>query len=242
MNKPAALLDRQLSRVMWEPGDRAAVLGAIRKEKPVMKRKLVPLLAAVLLLALLSGAAVAATMLWGVEDFADRLGEPLPTVSVQQTIPQSGGVGSEMIVTATSAVWDGQTVRITLHCQPRAEDLLLMEACLSPDMTANNLDPQLTRTCTIAEWAAASGYTDVLGVCIDPVINDRYVPYRVAWHLEDGGSYTLYYEFDGVAEGPLDVRFACVTWGWDEARGSFCSDERNEVFDLYCTLTPPAAP
>lgn len=153
-----------------------------------MKKTLVTLLAAALLLALLTGAAVAATMLWGVEDFAARRGETLPDVPVQQAIPQSGGVGSEVTVTATSALWDGENVHITLHCQPHADQLLLMEACLSPDMTANNLDPRLPRSCTIAGWAAASGYTDALGLCIAPLISGRYMPCRVAWHLEDAAA------------------------------------------------------
>jgi hypothetical protein len=72
-------------------------------------------------------------------------------------------------------------------------------------------------------------------------LDDLYILDRTI-DLEDGGSYTLYYEFDGVAEGPLDVRFQCVTWGWDEAIGSFCSDDRSESIDLFCTLNPPEAP
>ncbi|MBQ2954441.1 MAG: hypothetical protein IJE07_12995 [Clostridia bacterium] len=207
-----------------------------------MKKQVVTLLAAVMMLVLLMGVAVAATRLWGVQDFADRFGEPLPTVPVQEAIPQSGGDGSEMTVAATSSVWDGETVRMTLHCQPKAENLLLMEACLQLDMPVRNLDRDLPEGGTIADWIAQAGFTDVLGVAIEPMLNGAYMPYRVAWHLEEDGSYTLYYEFDGVADGPLDVRFQCVTWGWDAARESFCDDARNEVFDLHCTLTPPEAP
>jgi hypothetical protein len=79
-------------------------------------------------------------------------------------------------------------------------------------------------------------------MAIEPMLNGRYMPCCVAWHLEENGGCTLFYEFDGVAEGPLDLRFQCVTWGWDEERGSFCSDDRSEAFDLLCTLTPPSAP
>lgn len=241
MTDPKDLLDRQLSGVAWTQGDRSAVLCAIGKEKPVMKKKFVTLLTAVLILALLTGAAVAATRLWGVEDFAARSGMPLPAAPLQQQIPQQGGAGSEVTIVATSAVWDGETVCITLHGQPHAENLLLMEACLDLDMPLRNLDRQLTGEGTIADWAAANGFTDVLGLAIEPMLNGVYVPYRVSWHLEENGSYTLFYEFDGVSDGPLDLRFQCVTWGWDEARASFCSDDRNEAFDLFCTLTPPEA-
>lgn len=238
MTDKRALLDRQLSRVDWTQGDRQAVLCAIRKEQRPMKKKLVSLIITALLLALLTGVAVAATVLWGVEDFAARRGETLPDVPVQSDIPQEGGAGREMIVSVTDALWDGETVRITLHCQPVPEDLLLMEACLDPDMPVRNLDRDLPGEGTIADWIAASSFTDVLGVAIEPMLNGKYLPYGVAWHLEADGSYTLYYTFDGVADGPLDLRFQCVTWGWDESRGSFCSDDRNEVFDLTCTLTP----
>lgn len=88
MTDPKNLLDRQLSGVTWTQGDRRAVLCAIGKEKPVMKKKFATLLTAVLILALLAGAAVAASRLWGVEDFADRSGIPLPVAPVQQQIPQ----------------------------------------------------------------------------------------------------------------------------------------------------------
>ena len=96
MHDPQRILDRQLSGVQWTQGDRRAVLCKIGKEKPIMKRKLVTLLAAALLMMLLTGAAVAATVLWGVEDFADRRGDQLPDVPVQTGIPQNGGVGSEV--------------------------------------------------------------------------------------------------------------------------------------------------
>ena len=239
MTDPRNLLDRQLSGVTWTQGDRRAVLCAIGKEKPVMKKKFATLLTAVLILALLAGAAVAASRLWGVEDFADRSGIPLPVAPVQQQIPQQGGAGMEVTVAATSAVWDGETVCITLHCQPRAENLLLMDACLDLDMPLRNLDRQLTGDGTIDEWAAANGFTDVLGLAIEPMLNGAYLPCRVSWHLEENGSCTLFYEFDGAADGPLDLRFQCVTWGWDEERACFCNDERNEAFDLFCTLIPP---
>ena len=242
MTDSRKLLDLQLSGVTWTQDDRRAVLCAIGKEKTVMKKKMMTLLAAVLLFALLTGVAVAATMLWGVEDFAARRGEALPAVPVQRSILQQGGAGREMTVNATSAIWDGETVRITLHCRPNAENLLLMEACLDLDMPVRNLDRDLPQGGTIADWIAASSFTDVLGVAIEPMLNGKYLPCGVAWHLESDGSYTLYYTFDGVAEGPLDLRFQCVTWGWDEARGCFCSDAHNEVFDLYCTLIPPQTP
>jgi hypothetical protein len=207
-----------------------------------MKRKLVTLLAASLLMMLLTGAAVAATVLWGVEDFADRRGDQLPDVPVQTGIPQNGGVGSEVTVTATSALWDGETVYITLHCQPYEEALLLMDACLTLDMPVRNLDRDLPEGGDVAAWMVDAGFNDVLGMAIEPMLNGRYMPCCVAWHLEENGGCTLFYEFDGVAEGPLDLRFQCVTWGWDEERGSFCSDDRSEAFDLLCTLTPPSAP
>ena len=240
MTDKKALLDRQLSRVEWTKGDRHAVLCAIRKEQPVMKKKLATLFTAVLILAVLTGAAVAASRLWGVQDFADHRSESLPAVPIQSAIAQSGGAGREMTITATSAVWDGETVRITLHCQPNAANLLLMDACLAPDMPLRNLDCDLPQGGIIADWAAANGFTDTLGVDIEPLQNGEYLPCRVIWHLEEGGGCTQYYTFEGVADGPLDLRFQCVTWGWDESRGSFCSDERSESIDLYCTLTPPA--
>lgn len=245
MTDNKALLDRQLSRVDWTPRDRRTVLCAIRKEQSIMKKKLVPLLLTALLLAMLTGVAVAATVLWGVEDFAARRGETLPDVPVQRSIPQQGGVGREMIVSVTDALWDGETVRITLHCQPRAKDLLLMEACLDLDMPVRNLDRDLPEGGTIAQWIAASAFTDFLGLDVEPVLADRYpygVPHSVAWHLEDDGSYTLYYTFEGVSDGSLEVCFRCVTWGWDEERESFCDDARSESVDLFCTLTPPETP
>ena len=241
MHDPQKLLDRQLSGVNWTQQDRHAVLCAIGKEKKVMKRKLIPLLTALLLLTLLTGA-LAASQLWGVEDFAQRSGMPLPEATLQQSIMQQGGMGAEVSVTATSAVWDGETVCITLHCQPQKENLLLMDACLTTDMPLRNLDRQLAGEGTIAQWAEAQGFTDMLGLAIEPMLNGEYLPCRVTWHLEDNGGCTLFYEFDGVAEGPLELRFQCVTWGWDEAQSSFCSGERNEVFDLFCTLTPPENP
>lgn len=242
MTDKKALLDRQLSRVEWTQGDRRAVLCAIRKEQPVMRKKLAILFTAVLILALLTGAAIAASRLWGVQDFADRDGDFLPAVPVQSTIAQSGGAGREMTISATSAVWDGETVRITLHCQPVAENLLLMDACLAPDMPVRNLDRDLPQGGSIADWAAANGFTDVLGVAIEPLLNGEYLPCSAVWHLEEGGGCTQYYTFEGVADGPLDLRFQCVTWGWDEASGSFCSEDRSESIDLFCTLTPPEAP
>lgn len=242
MNDAKNLLDRQLSRVEWTQGDRQTVLCAVRKEKSVMKKKLITLLAAALLLAMLTGAAVAATMLWGVEDFAARSGMPLPDAPVQQEIPQQGGEGTQMTVRVTDAVWDGETVCITLHCQPNMPGTLLMEACLSPDMPLRNLDRQLAGEGAIADFAAQRGFSDLLGVEIEPMLNGEYIGCRASWHLEESGGYTLFYEFDGVADGPLTIDFQCVTWGWDEARGSFCDDSRCEVIDLACTLTAPEAP
>ena len=172
-----------------------------------MKRKLVTLLAAALLMMLLTGAAVAATMLWGVEDFVARRGDQLPDVPVQTGIPQSGGIGREATVSVTDALWDGETVFITLHCQPGAEDLLLMDACLALDMPVRNLDRDLPEGGDVAAWMADAGFTDVLGVAVEPMLNGAYVPYRVAWHLEENGGCTLFYEFDGVAEGPLELCF-----------------------------------
>lgn len=241
MTDSRKILDRQLSGVTWTQGDRHAVLCAIGKEKPVMKKKFAVLLTAVMILVLLTGAAVAASRLWGVEDFASRRGEALPDAPVQSSIPQQGGVGREVTVAATSAVWDGETVRITLHCKPNAENLLLMDACLDLDMPVRNLDRDLPEGGTIADWIAASPFTDVLGVAIEPMLNGEYQPCRASWHLEENGSCTFFYEFDGVSDGPLDLRFQCVTWGWDEDRSCFCDDDRNEAFDLFCTLTPPEA-
>ena len=240
MTDNRTILDRRLSRIEWTQGDRRAVLCAIRKEQPIMKRKFAVLLTALLILVLLTGAAVATGRLWGVQEFADRDGDALPAVPIQSGVTQSGGAGREMTVTATSAVWDGETVRITLHCQPNLECLLLMDACLALDMPVRNLDRDLAHGGTIADWAAANGFTNVLGVAIEPMLNGEYLSCSSVWHLEEGGGCTQYYTFEGVADGPLDLRFQCVTWGWDEAAGSFCSDDRNEVFDLYCTLTPPA--
>lgn len=240
MTDNKTLLDRRLSRIKWTQDDRRAVFCAIRKEQPIMKRKLAVLLTALLILVLLTGAAVATGRLWGVQEFGDRDGDVLPAVPIQSGVTQSGGAGREVTVTATSAVWDGETVRITLHCQPNAECLLLMDACLALDMPVRNLDRDLSNGGTIADWAAAHGFTDVLGVAIEPMLNDEYLSCSVVWHLEEGGGCTQYYTFEGVADGPLDLRFQCVTWGWDEATGGFCSDDRNEVFDLYCSLTPPA--
>ncbi|MBR3763959.1 MAG: hypothetical protein IKK57_05340 [Clostridia bacterium] len=239
MPETREILDRQLRGVCFTPQERRAVLHAIRKERPVMKKKLIPVLLCFLLLFLLTGAALAAGVLWGVEDFAARSGIPLPDAPVQQPVSQSGGVGEELTVAVTDAVWDGETVCITLHCQPHAEDLLLMDACLQLDMPASNLDRALPRGLTIADWVSANSFTDVLGVAVEPMLNDRYLGYRVSWHLEENGGCTLFYEFDGVADGPLALTFQCVTWGWDEARGGFCSDGRNEVFDLTCTLKSP---
>lgn len=207
-----------------------------------MKKKLIPLLAAVLLLAMLTGAAVAATMLWGVEDFAARSGIPLPDAPVQQTIPQEGGDGETLTVAVTSAVWDGETVCITLHCQPKQPETLLLDACLSPDMPVRNLDRQLPESGTIGEWAASHGFNDLLGVELEPMLDGKYIGHRVSWHLEEGGGFTLFYEFDGMADGPLAIDFQCITWGWDEARGSFCDDARQEITNLACTLTPPESP
>lgn len=234
------ILDRQLQAVSFTPQERHAVLRAIRKEQTVMqKSKLIPVFLSLLLLILLTGAALASGVLWGVEDFAARSGVPLPEAPVQQPVSQSGGAGQALTVTVTDAVWDGETVCITLHCQPNADDLLLMDACLQLDMPASNLDRALPRTLTIADWASTAGFTDVLGVAVEPMLNGRYPGYRVSWHLEENGGCTLFYEFDGVAEGPLALTFQCVTWGWDEARGGFCSDDGSEVFDLSCTLDPP---
>ena len=55
MTDPRNLLDRQLSGMTWTQGDRRAVLCAIGKEKPVMKKKFATLLTAVLILALSFG-------------------------------------------------------------------------------------------------------------------------------------------------------------------------------------------
>lgn len=241
MPDPKDILDRQLRAVSYTPQERLAVLRAIRKEQiTVHNRKLIPVFLSVLLLVLLSGAALAAGVLWGVEDFAARSGIPLPDAPVQLPLSQSGGTGQAVTVSVTDAVWDGETVCITLHCRPDTENLLLMDACLDLDMPASNLDRALPREQTIADWAAAAGFTDVLGLALEPMLNGQYLGYRVSWHLEENGGCTLFYEFDGVADGPLEMTFQCVTWGWDEARGSFCSDEGNEVFSLSCTLTPPA--
>lgn len=243
MPESKELLDCQLSRVHWTQDDREAVYCAIGKEKPVVKRKLAVLLAVALLLMLLTGAAVAATVFWGVEDFALRDGTDLPDVPVQQGIAQRGGMGREMSITVTNAVWDGATVYIALYCQPKEQNLLLLDSCLDPDMPVRNLDRQLPHGGTIGEWAASRGFTDMLGVAVEPMLNGEYLPCQSVWHLEESGGYTLLCTFEGLSVGaPMELRFQCVTWGWDEARRSFCSEDRNESIDLFCTLTPPEAP
>lgn len=242
MHDARKILDGQLAGVCFTAGERQHILQAVRGEKKTTRQKWLPLLAATLLLALLSGAAVAATRLWGVEDFAQRSGMLLPTAPLQQHISQQGGLGRMLTAEVTDAVWDGQTVCIAVHVQPTVEHLLLMDACLAPDMPVGNLDRELPDGGTIADWAAAQGFTDLLGVDIEPMVDGRYLSHRVAWHLEENGGCTLFYEFDGVAEGPLDIVFQCVTWGWDEARGSFCDDARQECFNLTCTLEATTTP
>lgn len=244
MNETKELLDRQLSRVMWTQGDRHAVRCAIRKERTYMKKKFVWMLAAALLLTLLAGVALAVGMGWGVKEFAQRdaqVRDGMPDVPVQTAIPQQGGVGREALVSVTDAVWDGETVYITLLAEPVQEGLLLMDECLAPDMPVRNLDCELPEGMTIAEWAAGSGFTDMLGLGITPVVNGNSMGCRVRWHMEEDGACTQLFVFEGLAAGEkLELSFLCGTFGYDAETESFSDLTRADGFRLDCTLTKPA--
>lgn len=242
MRNDREILDSQLSGVTWTQEDRRAVRCAIGKEqKGHMKKRM--LLAAALALVLMMSAAVAVQAGWGVLDFAQRdadVQRALPSSPVQTQIPQEGGAGREMTIAVTDAVWDGEKVYVTLLAKPMREGVLLMDQCLSPDMKVQNLDRELQEEMTIGQWAAAQGFTELLGLDVSPEVNGGFPACAVRWHLEPGGAVSLLIIFEGVTpQQALDVAFCCAAFGYDEKSDSFSDLENADSFRMRCTLNAP---
>jgi len=238
------LLDRQLSCVTWTQRDRQAVRCAIRKERTYpMKKKMMLILTAALLLMTLTGAAFAACFVWGVKDFAQRDQDVSALVldsPVQTEIPQQGGMGKEACFSVTDAVWDGETVCITLLAQPNAPSVLLMDSCLSPDMTVQNLDRELSVSQSIGEWAVDNGFTDMLGLDISPSLNGDWPASMSSWHMEENGAMTMLIVFEGLKDNDvLPLTFLCSTFGYDPETDSFSDLSRSDSVTLTCTLSAP---
>lgn len=244
MNRTRKYLDDQLSSVNWTQRDRAAVLCAIREEKKPVKKKSTLALALTAALILMTTLALAVSATWGVLDFADRdefVRENLPEGSVQQEISQSGGLCEEVKFSVTDAIYDGNTVYLTLLAEPLREGVMLMDFSLPLDAPASNLDKSLPRTSTIAEWCTAQGFTDYLGVDTSPRISGQWKSCGIAWHMEEEGACTFLISFEGVPAGEtLEIEFNCATWGHDLTSESFSDFERSDSCWLTCQLQVPA--
>ena len=243
MNEQKRYLDHQLSGVTWTQQDTQAVRCAVIKEKQSIKRKPAAALTLAAALILMSTLALAVSLSWGVMDFADRssfLRDRLPDAPLQRQISQSGGQGREAIVTVTDAVYDGNNVYITLHVTPRAEGTLMMDAVLSLDMPASNLDAAFPRDMSIAQWAEANGFHDFLGVDLSPSVEKRFRSCGMAWHTSEDGSLSALLTFEGVTDTrQLDICFYCATWGYLPEKESFSDDARSDGFTLECSLITP---
>lgn len=244
MTDKRKLLDDQLSGVTWTQANRSAVLCAIRKENQPMKKKTVMMLAIAAVMVLMTTLAVAVGTTWGVLDFAARssfVRDQLPQATVRPEIVQTGGECPLARFSVTDAVYDDNTVCLTILAEPAAPDTLLMDFSLPLDAPASNLDKALPRTVTIRDWCEENGFPDRLGIDISPRTDGRWLSSGFSWHLEENGACTTLVIFDNVAAGDrLDVEFLCTVWGEDTETGDLSDLDNTANAWLTCTLQIPA--
>lgn len=233
-------VDTTLSGLQGDPLlSQRVILRARQKEEPQMKKKLSVGLVLVLALVLMSVTGLAAAGLWGVIDFTGLYGTKLldsAADTVQTGIPQQGGKGEYTSFTLREAICDGQAAYMVFDVTPADAHTLLIAWDFTLEDSAANFENGAPEEMTIAEYAAANGYTRVLQVSV----SERYDEDGEAGFIISSGEdrltengITLSVIAEGTLSGTTEMIFDL--WVIDAESG-----ERLELVPLTATLQADA--
>lgn len=225
--------------------DAQAVLRAKQTKGEVkMKRKLVPIVAAALLLALTMSIAVAESLGWGLTDFfrftkEEAILKSQPEI-VQTAIPQTVSGSERYTVTIVEAVYDGYASHVVAAIKPRDNSIQLIDEDTDADMPLCALNmPHMgfdafdtnTDYPTIDEWAKEQGKTlkKVGYMLSDDALGTSAL-------LEDG-TYMLY-ETSNHGDSP-DILPMELKVGFFAAEGGWNGNEDEITVSFTLEKTPP---
>lgn len=153
-------LNRQLSGVDWTAEDTRAVWRAVRKEEPVVKRKMSASVALVLVLTLLAAVGLAASGRLNLQAWIERntgAGATLPDAAEQILQNVAEAETDNAVYRVREVVYDGVAAYILVDVTPRDAHTFLMPDGNDADLPIDDLIPGAEGT--IGEYAAAHGYT-----------------------------------------------------------------------------------
>ena len=161
-NRTREYLDRQLSGVDWTAADTRAVWRAVRKEEPIMKKKMSVGVVFALILTLLAVAGLAASGSLGLQAWIERYVSPgatLPDAAEQILQNVAETETANAVYSVREAIYDGIAAYILVDITPKDEHTFLMPDGYDADLFIGDLIQGAEGT--IGEYAAAHGYTAI---------------------------------------------------------------------------------
>ena len=184
-------IDSALSDITWSESDSNQVLSRIQKESAPMKRKPLKLILIVALIAALTATCLAVGSRMGLIDFAGRYGRDSLPADAEGYVETRGDVlylDKNLRLILGEVLYDGMTLRFTVHAEPADEKTLIYCFDEYPDDMRDGI--------TLEERYRAGGYEHLIHLDLSNV-DDRYPDQNGDFEFAENGV-TIYCECIGI--------------------------------------------